>query len=404
MGLFGLACAILALASYHPGIAPITPPSRATFAQTDIEHGAALAALGDCIVCHTAPNGRPFAGGRGVKTPFGTVYASNITPDPDTGIGAWPLEAFRRAMRDGVGRSGVQLYPVLPYPHFTRATDADIAALYAFMMTRTPVTQPARANDLGFPFNVRPLLAGWNLLFLRQDQWRPDAAKDADWNHGAYLVEAIGHCGACHAPRNALGAQASGPALSGGEADGWDAPPLGPGSPSTRPWTVADLTGYLRTGLAENHGAAAGPMTAVSAQLASVPEADVHAMAVYLAAQMPAPSAALPPDPARSPENPEAVAIFEGACAGCHATGQPSLALSSAVRAPSARDVTAVILHGLPWREGEAAPYMPAFAATLTDAQTAAVAALVRRRYTNLPAWSDIEARVRDARTLGGGT
>src|ERR1700722_14037302 len=155
-----------------PAIAPIQPPAHEAFDAADIGRGAELAALGDCAVCHTERNGRPFAGGRGVQTPFGTVYATNITPDPTSGIGRWSLAAFRRAMRDGIDREGRPLYPVLPYPHFIHATDADIAAMYAFLMTRQPVNQSPRPNDLSFPFNLRPLLAVWDRLYLKPGEWR----------------------------------------------------------------------------------------------------------------------------------------------------------------------------------------------------------------------------------------
>ena len=322
--------------AWKPTIAPIAPPVRSAFFSEDIARGAELAALGDCFVCHTMANGAPLAGGRGVATPFGTVYATNITPDPSTGIGQWSLAAFQRAMRDGIDRSGRHLYPVLPYPHFIHALDGDIGALYAFLMTRQPVNQANRANALPFPFNLRPLLAGWNLLFLRPGSWRPDPAKDQEWNRGAYLVEAIGHCGACHTPHNSLGAERPAKAMGGGEADGWYAPALNQGSPALQGWNAAQLTTYLRTGLERAHGAAAGPMSAVTRQLATVPEVDVRAMAVYIASLMPtaSPTATAVPEP-HPAADPSVAAIFDGACGACHAGdapmtrgGAPSLALA----------------------------------------------------------------------------
>jgi mono/diheme cytochrome c family protein len=397
-----------------PAMAPIQPPAREAFAAADIDRGAELAALGDCEVCHTEPNGRPYAGGRGVPTPFGVVYATNITPDPATGIGRWPLPAFQRAMRDGIDREGRHLYPVLPYPHFIHATNADITAMYAFLMTRLPVNQPPRRNDLRFPFDWRPLLAVWDLLFLKPGEWRPDPAKSPEWNRGAYLVDAIGHCGACHTPHNVLGAEQTSRPLTGGEAEGWDAPALQAGNPAPTAWTADALTTYLRTGLDRDHGAAAGPMTAVTRQLGTIPEADVHAIAVYVASQMPATRspaspAALPAvSPAAAPE--QAAAIFEGACAACHGAdapaargGAPSLALSTAVRAPTPRDLINVILLGIPWQEGQPGPYMPGFAGALTDQQVAALAGYVRARYTGLPAWPDVDATIRGA-TIRGAT
>ena len=268
-------------------IPPEQPPVLASFSASAIANGATLAALGDCAVCHTAPDGSPYAGGQGIQTPFGTVYATNITPDPTTGIGQWTLDAFRRAMRDGIDREGRHLYPVLPYPHFIHATDDDIAAMYAFLMTREPVTRQAPKNHLTFPFNWRPLLAAWNAWFLRPGIWQPDAAHDAEWNRGAYLVDAIGHCGACHTPHNAAGAEQRGQTLAGGEAEGWFAPALATNSQAPVPWSVDALTGYLRTGFDAGHGAAAGPMALVTHQLAAVPDTDVRAMAVYIGSLMP---------------------------------------------------------------------------------------------------------------------
>ncbi|HET6235574.1 MAG TPA: c-type cytochrome [Acetobacteraceae bacterium] len=408
--------------AWRPSMPPIAPPDRASFAETEVARGAALAALGDCAACHTAENGRPYTGGRGIPTPFGIVYATNITPDPATGIGHWSLDAFRRAMRDGIDRAGRHLYPVLPYPHFTRATDDDIAAMYAFLMTRAPVQQKAPANALTFPFNWRPLLAGWNVLFLRPGMWRPDPSKDAEWNHGAYLVEAISHCGACHTPHNLLGAEQGGQALAGGEAEGWYAPPLQAGSPAPVSWNADALATYLRTGFDAGHGAAAGPMAPVTHQLATVPDADVHTIAVYVASLMPSgptPQAGTPQTAAtglanpaaRSVADPQALAIFNGACGACHGAdapmtraGAPSLALGTAVNAPTSRGVVDMILHGLPWREGHAGPYMPAFSAVLTDAQVAVLATYLRARYSDRPPWQDVEATVQAARRQGGGT
>jgi mono/diheme cytochrome c family protein len=394
--------AVLVLA-WAPEIARVEPPDRVSFAREAIGRGATLAALGDCAVCHTATNGRPYAGGQGVPTPFGTVFATNITPDPETGIGRWSLPAFTRAMRDGVARDGTHLYPVLPYPHFTKATDDDIAAMYAFLMTRTPVSHAAPAGALRFPFNYRPLIAVWNALFLTPERWAPDASKDAEWNRGAYLVDAIGHCGACHTPHNLIGAEENTLAFTGGDAEGWYAPSLRGAIPA--PWSIDALATYLRTGLDRGHGVAAGPMAPVTHQLATVPDADVHAIAVYVSSLMPAETEAKAPAGRQIAASPE----FEGACGACHADnapmtmrGAPSLALSTAVNAPTARNVIDIILHGLPWREGHAGPYMPGFAGVLTDAQVAALAGYVRARYSNQPAWRDIDNSVRESKRVGG--
>lgn len=399
----GLAVAVglsgAAALAWHPAIAGIAPPSRAAFRPDAVALGATLAAIGDCSVCHTADGGRPYAGGRGLPTPFGTIYVTNITPDPDTGIGRWSEAAFRRAMRDGIDRKGRHLYPALPYPHFTRATDADIGALYAFLMTRDPVRATAPPNRLPFPINVRATLAGWNLLFLRPGAWTPDPVRSMEWNRGAYLAEAVGHCGACHTPHNALGAERD-EALAGGVAEGWSGHPLGSGSPAARPWTVDELAEYLATGQSAQHGAAAGPMLAVTRELSRVPAADVRALAVYVASQMPR-SVPQPPPREAMADDP----LFAGACAACHAeaapmtrAGAPSLALSTTVNAPSPRNAIRVVLHGIAPREDAPAPAMPGFGAAFSDQQVADLVRYVRARYSSRPPWTDIEADVRGAR------
>src|ERR1700756_645391 len=174
---------------WRPAIAAIDPPAPQSFDASLVKRGRALAAIGNCSDCHTVRGGKTFAGGLPVPTPFGTVYSSNITPDADTGIGRWPEAAFRRAMRSGVDRDGQHLYPTFPYDHFTNVTDEDDRALYAYLMTREPVHAPARENQLSFPLDHRFVIAGWKLLFLRDDTYHVDPAQSAEWNRGAYLVE-----------------------------------------------------------------------------------------------------------------------------------------------------------------------------------------------------------------------
>jgi mono/diheme cytochrome c family protein len=270
------------LFAHRSAIAEVAVPPRAAFAAADIEHGAALARIGNCTSCHTAAGGKPFAGGVPIATQFGTLHGTNITPDPATGIGRWSEAAFARAMRQGVARDGSHLYPAFPYDHFSSITDADLRALYAFLMTRMPVTGEAPPNRLIPPLGFRPLLAGWKLLFFRPASFTPDPRHDVVWNRGAYLGEGVAHCGGCHSPRGALGDEKRDQAYAGGWAEGWYAPPLNATSPAVRAWTAERLYTYLRTGLSATHAAAAGPMGEVAQNLAQVPESDVRAIATYM--------------------------------------------------------------------------------------------------------------------------
>src|SRR5262245_27362462 len=227
---------------WRPAIAAIDPPAPQSFAPDLIKRGRELAAIGNCNDCHTVRGARNFAGGLPVPTPFGTIYSSNITPDVETGIGRWSETAFARAMRAGVDREGRHLYPTFPYDHFTHVSDDDDRALYAFLMTREKARAPARGNQLSFPYNQRVVVAGWKLLFLRRGTIGADATKSAEWNRGAYLVEGLAHCGACHTPRNALGAERLNAAFSGGDVDNWQAFAINAQSPSPVPWDANALS------------------------------------------------------------------------------------------------------------------------------------------------------------------
>ena len=376
--------------------------------------GARIAAQGDCMVCHTAANGKPYAGGLPLKTPFGTIYSTNITPDAATGIGTWSLQAFTRAMRAGVSRDGHLLYPAFPYPHFTRMTDTDIRALYSYLMARTPADAPAPANRLTFPLGFRPLVAGWNLLFLQRGPLPPPATpQSVEWLRGQYLVEGAGHCAACHTPMNMLGAEKSSQAFAGNLIDGWDAPPLNALSSAPKAWTQEQLVAYLRTGLASEHGAAAGPMLPVTQHMADVPEADVQAIATYIRSldatrdppTQPAPFA--PPAPVAPGQRVDAgAALFAGSCAGCHGAAapmgtigeRPSLGLSTAVNADSPRNAIRLVLGGNPWSGSASAHYMPPFADVLSDAQIAELLRYVRAQYTPRPAWPALQQDVANIR------
>lgn len=406
--------------SLRSEIAPIARPAPDSFSSEQVQRGARLAAVGDCVVCHTAEGGKPFAGGRALATPFGTLYATNLTPDERTGMGHWSLDAFRRAMREGVARNGEHLYPALPYEHFHKIDDEDLAAIYAFLMTRGAVEQRAPRNELIPPLGFRPLLAGWKMLFLRNEPFRPVPARSAEWNRGGYLVEGLGHCGGCHTPRNVLGAEQWKTPFAGGLAEGWDAPALDATNPAADRWNADALYRYLREGAHPEHGVAVGPMGPVAHALGQAAPEDVRAIAVYIDERMhPAgapSSASLPPQhalPRPIVENIDLAArvqplgstVFAGACAGCHATGasmlragRAGMADLTALKSDSARNAVMAILSGLRTPTTDERPLMPAYGDTLSDAQIAAVAAYARARYTERPPWPDLERTVAKVR------
>jgi nicotinate dehydrogenase subunit B len=416
-GAIGIAMAVLPWRS----IAPIVRPDASVFSVVTIERGRQLAALGDCAVCHTEINGIVNAGGRAIETPFGTIYSTNITPDIETGIGNWSYPAFERAMREGIHRDGHHLYPAFPFTHYAKATDADLQALYAYLMAQAPVHAKNRKQALGFPFNWRPLMAGWNALFHSADPFVPDATRSAIWNRGAYLVEGLGHCGACHSPRNALGAERANAYLAGGFAEGWDAPPLTSLSHAPIPWNEDELFAYLRTGESTFHGVAAGPMAPVVRELKALPDDDIRAMAVYLgsfnAAAIGQPDReAMAARLERSTGTPAASAfpvglrLYEGACAVCHQVGgpplfgsRPSLALNSNLHAAVPDNLIQVILHGIAAPASSDLGYMPAFKDAMNDDQLAELITYLRRQFApDKPAWAGVEAainRIRQAKS-----
>ncbi len=400
---------------WRPAIAAIDPPAPQSFDAALVRRGGALAAIGNCSDCHTVRGAKAFAGGLPVPTPFGTIYSSNITPDPETGIGRWPETAFRRAMRTGVDRDGRHLYPTFPYDHFTNVSDEDDSALYAYLMTRRPVYAPARANELPFPLDRRFVIAGWKLLFLRRETFQPDNTKSAEWNRGAYLVEGLAHCGACHTPRNALGAERASSPFAGGDVDNWHAYAINAQSPSPVPWDADALFMYLRDGWHPDHGVARGPMAQVVSNLSSALESDVRAIATYMAGQFGAPTPdrkrrgdavlAHAKSPAPQPlETSAGAAIYGAACAGCHETARPlpysgvNLGLSTAIGDRDARNAANIVLSGVRPVEGERSPIMPGFAASMNDGQIAALLNYLRARFSDQPAWTGVEKTVADAR------
>ncbi len=418
---------------WRPAIAAIEPPAQQAFDPALIKRGRQLAALGNCADCHTIRGGKDLAGGMPVTTPFGTIFSTNITPDPDTGIGRWSEAAFQRAMASGVDRAGQHLYPTFPYDHFTHVTDADDRALYAYLMTRDPVHAPAPDNHLAFPFNIRPVIAAWKLLFLQRGDLKPDTAKSEAWNRGAYLVEGLAHCGACHTPRNAFGAERKAASFSGGEAENWQAYALNAQSPAPLPWTEDALFDYLRHGWQRDHGVARGPMAQVVNNLASVDANDIRAIATYTAdifgpprpdrsggadakladaagrqskapAGNPQTSTSTSATIATSADDNNGAAIYAAACASCHDSARPlpyggiDLHRSTGISAPDARNVANTVLYGLPARDGERSPIMPGFAASLTDTQASALLSYLRQRFSTQPPWSNITQTIATAR------
>jgi mono/diheme cytochrome c family protein len=363
------------------------------------------------------------------------VYSTNVTPDPLTGIGRWSQPAFARAMREGVDRQGRQLYPAFPYDHFTLLTDADIGALYALLMTRQPVRARAPHNEIDFPLRFRPLLAGWKLLYFREGRFHADERHDAEWNRGAYLAEGLGHCGACHTPRNVLGAEKKERHFSGGDSEGWHAYAINAASQSPVPWDVATLDFYLRNGWHPSHGVARGPMAPVVESLAGVPERDVHAVASYVVSGMGAPTperssraqalarigshpgaagkiipqsagmqapAPMPTStPAFTAGNRVGAVIYADACANCHEAGQPlpfgaiNLALSIGVSGGDPTNLLHVVRDGLPGTGEAPQPIMPGFTKTLSDRQLLLLLTYLRSRFAGKPLWPHTEAIIR---------
>lgn len=387
------------------------PPAQATPATPQqIERGAYLARAGNCAGCHTARGGAAYAGGRGIATPFGTVYASNLTPDVQTGIGAWSSDQFWRALHEGRSRDGRLLYPAFPYPNYTQVTREDADAIHAYLRTLVPVTSPNRPHALRFPYDTQAALAVWRALFFSPGAFQPQPDKSAQWNRGAYLVKGLGHCDACHSPRNVFGATRETTELSGGliPMQNWYAPALTAGSEAgVADWPVQHVVELLKTGVSPR-ASVMGPMAEVvfrSTQYLS--DDDLQAIAVFLKD--------LPQTKAERAgfERADAAVMERGAmiyvehCAGCHGRrGQgapgayPALAGNRAVTlADASNPVHAVVNGGFPpTTAGNPQPYgMPAFGPMLNDAQIAAVVSYIRGAWgNNAPPVSQLEVlRVR---------
>ncbi len=391
----------------------ITPQAQAEGGPTPVTpalvaKGEYLAKAADCVACHTAPGGKPYAGGLAFKLPFGTMYSTNITADRATGIGAYSDDDFVRALHQGVRHDGRRLYPSMPYTAYTGMSREDALAIKAYLFSLPQVSAPARAPSFGFPFNQRWTLAVWDALFLKDRRFAPDPKLTAQQNRGAYLATALGHCGECHTPRNIAFALKGDRQFAGAELQGWRAfnitsdPHAGIGA-----WSDEALADYLSTGRADGHGSASGPMLeAVSHSLQSLTPQDIEALVAYLKSVKPQkgmPATDADPAPplqrastagAPGPGEPaEGLGrhIFEGACAGCHAwngsaqgSAYTALAGARALSDPTGLNVAQAVLRGANLPVKGQGVFMPAFGQAYGDAEVAAVSNYVLGRFGNV--------------------
>jgi mono/diheme cytochrome c family protein len=358
-----------------------------------IELGRYLAIAGDCTSCHTVPgSGHPFAGGRSIETPFGSVVGANITPDPETGIGAWSDEEFVRALREGKGHKGEPLYPAMPYPYYTKLTESDALAIRAYLNAVTPVRNAVVTNTLPFPLNIREGMTAWNALYFKEGEFKPDPAKSAEWNRGAYLVEGLGHCGACHTPKSALGGDDRAHAFQGYALQGWFAPNITNDSErGLGGWSVADITGYLKNG--HNATTASTGIMAEEITLSSshMTDADLTAIATYLKELPGQPNSRSSSISASDPKMVAGGEIYADVCSACHGMDGkgvpflfPSLAQSPNVRSEDPTSLIRVLIEGarsVATAADPTGPGMPSFAWKLSDDQAAAVLTYVRNAW-----------------------
>jgi mono/diheme cytochrome c family protein len=391
---------------------PTTPADQAA----QIARGAYLARAGNCIACHTARGGPAYAGGRAIATPFGDIYTSNITPDVASGIGAWSASDFWRALHNGKSKDGSFLYPAFPYPDYTKVTRTDADALYAYLRTIAPATRINQEPALRFPFNQRILLAGWRALYFRPGEFRADATQTTEWNRGAYLVQGLGHCSACHTSRNALGGSDRNADLAGGMIPtlNWYAAALTSDTGAALvDWQKDEVVDFLHNGTSRR-GAAIGPMAEViSGSLQYLDDADVQAMASYLKA-LPAHQQTRTADHAAPTAElaatlKQGAALYDKHCAACHqsagegsGTAYPPLAGNHTLTAASPVNPIRMVLNGgfAPVTAGNPRPYgMPPFGALLDDTQVAALITYIRASWGNQgePVSANTVARFRGA-------
>jgi len=382
------------------------PPQRSA----QVLRGEYLARAGDCGGCHTVKGGEAYAGGLAIPTPFGTLFAPNITPDPDTGIGRWSAEDFWRAMHEGKSRDGALLYPAFPYTNYTKVVRAEADDLFAYFQWVKPVHKANRKHELAFPYNQRKLLVGWRALYFKAGEYKPDPSQSPEWNRGAYLVEGLGHCDACHSPRNMLGAVSRGDVIAGGliPIQNWYAPSL----TSSREtglgkWAVSDVVDLLKTGVSAR-GAVFGPMAiVVHDSLQHMTESDITAMATYLKSQAEEAEAPEPPHFVVTDKQAEALVargekLYEDRCADCHQRGgegvpriYPPLANNESIVMRYPINAIRVVVNGgfPPSTQDNPRPYgMPPFGQDLSDEDIAAVVSYVRQSWGNrAPAVSPAE-------------
>jgi mono/diheme cytochrome c family protein len=396
LGVLALLALVLFLNFRGEGVIHDTTPPAPPSAQ-GVARGAYLVRAGNCITCHTDRGGVPFAGGRAIETPFGTVYAGNITPDRTNGIGTWSPDHFWRALHNGRAKDGRLLYPAFPYPNYTVITRADSDAIYDYLRSLAPVARPNTAHRLRWPYSTQAALAVWRALYFRPGVHEDDPAQPADWNRGAYLVRGLGHCNACHAPRNALGASSDMMDLSGGliPMQNWYAPALtSPAEAGLADWELADIERLLQTGVARR-GTVLGPMAEVVLHSTQyLAPADRRAMAVFLKAlpqaheSQPAPAVTMS---ARMAER--GAKLYDRHCAQCHGDhgegvpgAYPPLAGNRAVNLPITANLVQVVLNGgfPPATTGNPRPFgMPPYATVLSDADVAAVLSHIRSSWGN---------------------
>ncbi len=355
-----------------------------------VQKGAYLARAGDCEACHTTPGGQAYAGGAAIHSPYGPLYAPNITPDKNNGIGGWTDDQFYRAMHEGIDEHGRYLYPAFPYQWFTKVTRDDVLAIRAFLNTVPPSSEKSKESRLMFPFDIRAGLGPWNALYFHAGEFKPDPSKGDQWNRGAYLAEGLGHCGDCHTPKGVAMQPETSKPYAGGDVDDWYAPNItsdpvhGIGG-----WSEDDLVQYLKTGATAGGRVAAGPMAqVVHESLAYLNDSDLHAIAIYLKA-LPAIAEAASPRPSEE-TGPHAAgeAVYLTHCASCHqpdGKGQPgripALVGNEVVTAKGPGDVIRQIVGGH-LATGSYAP-MPAVGANMTDQQIADVTDYVRNAWSN---------------------